>query len=437
MKRNLTFLFFSLVSLFCSVQNVMAQEIMPARLRVTTTPAVTLSQDYQQIGVGESFSLTIKPDTPLLLKASAPGYLSQYRTLRMEPGERKHEIFQLERESIPVLIRTNAPATVLCDGAELGVTPLSTFFVEPRAYRIVLRAVGFQEHTVELNLREGKPRVLDVPLTSDSGTFEVVTNPSGAHVIVNGIDRGVTPCTLERMREGEFKLSLRLTGYKPFTQTLAVTAGERIPLSISLEPLPAGLTVTTLPTSARVYINGTYRGDSDLTLSDLSPAAYTVRVEKVGYAPMTRTIALKSGDAQVEEFRLNAVRGTLSVCTQPASVHVWSEGKKLFTTAPAKVGAFTSARLAVEMIPGTYTLSFKADGYTETERVVTIQPNAQVVLNVKLVFHPNFEVETSAGFYRGVLIKQNATTGDITLETKPGLVRTFTREEIHQARFIQ
>lgn len=412
-----------------------AQEPSPARLRVTCVPAAELSLNHAPQGSGESWNLTISPDVPTLLRLSAPGYRTQWRTVTLGPGDRRHEPFRLEREPIPVLFRANADAIVLCDGAELGTTPLTHFFPEPKTYRVVFRAPGFQEHVFALRLSDGKPHVVDATLLSDSGTLRLTSEPTGARVLINGVEKGITPCCLERIREGEHTLSLRLEGHKPITHTLTLAAGETVPLNFRLERLPAGLTVTTLPEGARVYVDGTYRGDSDLTLTDLPAGSHTLRVELPGYAQETRQVTLASGATQVEEFRLRIVRGTLAVRTQPAAVTVWQGTKRLLATTPAKEGDYTSQRAELSLPPGTYELTFKADGYDDATRKVTIAANATAELNVRLDFAPNFELVTRTDTYRGVLVRQSP-EGNVTLELKPGAYRTFTVEEIVRGRFL-
>ncbi len=413
-----------------------AQEPPPARLRVTCVPAAELSLNHAPQGTGEAWNLTLPPDVPAVLRLSAPGYRTQWRTVTLGPGDRRHEPFRLEREPIPVLFRANAGATVLCDGAELGATPLTHFFPEPKTYRVVFRAPGFQEQVMALRLTDGKPRVVDAALLSDSGTLRLTTEPAGARVLVNGVEKGVTPCTLERIREGEHTLSLRLEGYRPLTHTLTLTAGETAPLTFRLERLPARLTVSTLPEGARVYVDGTFRGEADLTLADLPAGPHTLRVSLPGYAEETRDVTLRSGATQVEEFRLRVVRGTLAVRTQPAAVTVWQGSKRLLATALAKEGDYTSQRAALSLPPGTYELTFRADGYRDALRKVTVSADVTAELNVRLEFAPNFELTTRTETFRGVLTKQSP-EGNITLELKPGTYRTFTAGEIVRGRFLQ
>ncbi len=413
-----------------------AQEPLTARLRITCQPAATLLLNHRPMGMQENWSLTLPPDTPTVLRLSAPGYETQWRTLTLAAGERRHEEFRLEYEPIPVLIRSDTPdTTVLCDGAEIGVTPLAHRFPAPKRYRLVLRSPGHQDLVTALDLSDGKPRVIDGDLRSESGTLVITSTPEGAKLLVNGVEKGVTPCELSRIRAGEHTLTLSLAGHQPITHQVTLSAGERVPLSFPLKPLPTGLTITSTATGARVKINGSYRGNVPLTLKDLLEGNHVIQVSAPGHATETRTVYLKRGATLLEEFALKAVQGSLTVRTQPAAVTILNGKKTIGTTSPEAEGDYTSAPGTFTLGPGKYTLTFRAHGYKDATREVTILPNQEAKLDVRLAFAPDFEVITPEKTFRGVFIRRSP-EGYVTLEIKPGSYRTFSPSHFIEARFL-
>ena len=435
MKRHLAQLLACLLVCF-GIPALRAQDTSFATLRLTSEPVATFTLNNATLKTGLNVTQQVPSDTPLLLKVSAPGYQTQYKRLVLGAGERHHESFKLLREPIPVLFRSNTTATVLCNGAELGTTPFHTFFNEPKTYRIIIRAPGFQEQTLNLNLANGRPRVIDCSLLTESGTVEVSSEPSGAQISINGIERGVTPATLSKLREGKHILRLKLGGYKPVTHTFSISAGDTVPLLLRMERLPSGLSITTLPTGARVYVDGVFRGESDLSVANLPEGAHQIRIEKPGYQEETRFLSLRAGETHVEEFRLNIVRGTLAVRTQPAQVRVYAGKHLLLTTSPAKKDDFTSAVSTLQLPPGRHTLTLKADGYATTERTINISANQTTSLNVRLDFKANFELRTKSATYRGVFVRQTK-DNTTTIELKPGSFRSFKQEEILEQHFLK
>lgn len=75
-----------------------------------------------------------------------------------------------------------------------------------------------------------------------AGSIEVVSDPAGARVYLDGVDTGSdTPCTLEDLPEGYYSLTVQKTGYlSPEEQSVDVTAGTKIPVRFDLEPVPQG-----------------------------------------------------------------------------------------------------------------------------------------------------------------------------------------------------
>ncbi len=69
-----------------------------------------------------------------------------------------------------------------------------------------------------------------VPLTIDS-------RPSGAAVTINGKPSGNTPLTINDLAPGEYRILMAMPGYRNFTTTVRVVAGERVRAAASLTAL--------------------------------------------------------------------------------------------------------------------------------------------------------------------------------------------------------
>lgn len=433
MKRVATLLG---VVLFAFAGTVRAQDLMPATLRITVDPVATIALDHRQCTRSDTFSKSFPNGGDVLIKISEPGYRTEYRTVSLRQGDRHHESFKLKPEPIPVLFRSNTAATVLCNGSELGVTPFYAFFDHARMHRIIFRAEGYQDQVVSLDLSNGRPRVIDRELISDSGTIMVQTIPAGARLLVNGVNRGMTPCTISRIREGKHTLTLSMDGYVKLQHELHVSAGENIPVNLTLERLPSKLMVSTIPSGARVYVDDVYRGESDLTLTDLSEGRHQIRVVAPGYATMTREVQVTAGKQHTEEFELVIVRGRLVVQTAPAVVKVYDGRKLIGTTTPKNAYDFVSEELAMSLAPGAHEITFKADGYAPVTRKVTIDANKTTTIKLRLEFKPDLEVVTSSGIFHGVLTRQNE-RGELTIELEPGKFRTFLPGEIISRKLLK
>ncbi len=67
-----------------------------------------------------------------------------------------------------------------------------------------------------------------------TGGLTVDSRPAGASVAIDGRPSGVTPLTLDGVAPGEHTVSITLAGYRTFTTTVRVVAGERARAAASL-----------------------------------------------------------------------------------------------------------------------------------------------------------------------------------------------------------
>ena len=146
----------------------------------------------------------------------------------------------LKSERGLVLVKTTpAGAAVTCRGSSLGTTPLllTTLPCGP-TYVLELSLNGYQKKRVEVRTADRTPLVCDEELVLDSGLLSCTTDPAGATVLVNGIERGVTPVEVMVPRGGAV-LTFRLDGYQEVEQSVGMSAGERRTLALKLDGRPA------------------------------------------------------------------------------------------------------------------------------------------------------------------------------------------------------
>ena len=70
------------------------------------------------------------------------------------------------------------------------------------------------------------------------GAVQLVTEPPGADIYLNGVHSGTTTSTLliPKVKPGPIELLIILEGYKPFTLNARVKEGENLPLTATLQP---------------------------------------------------------------------------------------------------------------------------------------------------------------------------------------------------------
>lgn len=436
MIRKFEFLFalaFAAVAAF-------AQEVKTIRCEFTSQP------DGANVLVDDE----MRGQTPLTLYNLGPGrhhvrfekqnYESVDEFLLLKEGG----MFQKNAVMNPVkglLLLTSEPAgcDISLDGLSLGKTPrLITSLDAKNVYRILLQKPGYQSRTVEVKFSGRTPLVRHEELILDSGVIEVTSDPEGAEVTVNGQPRGTTPVTVRDVPKGRTTVTLKKHGFDEETREITMVAGDSQTLFVKMNGLPGTMSLSSVPDGARFYVNDQPHGKGPISLTNLKPGEYTIRVEKDGFATATKTVSLENGGAIVEEFRLENVMGRIEVRTIPAGAQVLLDGSVVGTTKSKDSDAEASDVFAIENVrEGEHTILVRCDGYADVTKHPIVENQKTQSLNIRLkrVFTPDVEIVTDSGTYRGVLISKTPT--GVEVEVSLGINRTFQHSEIRKLNFLK
>lgn len=341
-----------------------------------------------------------------------------------------------------LLLVTSEPsgAEITRDGVSLGVTPrLITILEIGELHRLTLAKTGYQSKRVDVRFLNGRePVVLNEKLVLDSGLLEINSDPVGASVVVNGIDRGKTPLSLTGIPKGLVSVVFQHEGFKTETRELSMHAGEVQNLYLKMNPLAGTLQLISVPDGGRFYINDIFRGKSPLVLTGIEPGNYNIKVELDGFAPIAKEIVVANGASVSEEFRLANIMGRLEVRTLPAGAQVFIDGKLIGMTKQlgGETDGFSEILPIESLVEGEHVLIVKKEGYADSTRHPKIQNSKTSKANVTMrrVFTPNVEIKTPTGTYRGVYV--SADQDQVMVEVKMGIQRGFAKSDIIKMTFL-
>ena len=197
--------------------------------------------------------------------------------------------------------------------------------------------------------------------TTKDGTLIMSTNPPGAKLFVDGVERGVTPLTVT-LKPGAHALELRGDG-PPRLMPITMTAGAQVSQYIEL---PKGastsgqLQVRTEPAGAKVSIDGLPRGTSPVTVAELTPGEHAVLLES-DHGSVKQIVTIEAGITASLMVPLGAadgapVSGWIAV-TAPADVQVF-ENKRLLGTSQSDRLMVSAGRHDIEIV--NETLGYRA-----------------------------------------------------------------------------
>ena len=298
-----------------------------------------------------------------LLQAEKEGYRALSREIEIT---RDGSSYSFAMEKLPGLIDlTSEPlgATVLIDGDPLGETPLYGEEISAG-----LRTVRFEherylpeERTVEIE-GFGKHSSLAVTLDPAWAVYSIETDPQGATVAVDGIEKGQTPLELELVA-GRRELLFTRAEHTPLTVELDVAAGQDQTLPVyRLELAPASLKLSSNPAGATVTAGGAYQGRTPVELSLPAKTSHQLRFSAAGYKDATRKLTLDPAEEHELDVTLEPEYGTVFITATPANATLVIDGK-----------ARDKANGRFRLTTRAHTLSLKAEGYQTSTRTITPQ----------------------------------------------------------------
>ena len=308
-------------------------------------------------------TFTANPGTHKL-KLSLSGYKTKIITFTLNSGERRTFNYTLQRIVQYGTLKVNSNpqgAKVYIDGTYKGTTPLTISRVRAGTHQIKVKMAGYETWMENVYVSpNGISQVYATLTPVPVGTVTVNTVPSGASVYLDGILRGQSPVTFTA-NPGTHKLKLSLSGYKTKIITFTLNSGERRTFNYTLQRIVqyGTLKVNSNPQGAKVYIDGTYKGTTPLTISRVRAGTHEIKVKMSGYELWVENVYIDPN--QRTEIYASLVP---SVVYGDLVVSSGIPGSKVFLNGTYKGKISSNGKLTItDIIPGNYELTVIMDGY--------------------------------------------------------------------------
>ena len=211
-----------------------------------------------------------------------------------------------------VLIVETSPAdgaAVYVDGDRYGQTPMTLYGALPAGkHSLRIDHPRYRTVTEDIIVVPGKTLKIKKTLIPAFAAISVSTDPVSADVFIDGKPLGTAPLTYDRIPvEEEITLSLRHVETETMSVPLKLKKNETRPINIVLPEKPALFSVFSFPSEADIFIDRKRIGTTPLRDYPLSRGSHTYTVEKNGYEPVTRSLAVKGGTKINETAELKAL----------------------------------------------------------------------------------------------------------------------------------
>jgi hypothetical protein len=285
-------------------------------------------------------------------------------------------------------------AVVYLDGRAWQYTPATFTSVSTGAdHTVQVSMAGYQTYTTTVFVPVGivtmPLNVNLVPVSPQTGSLSITSDPGGADIYIDGSYRGPAPAVVPGLAPGSHTVRLQKAGYDEYISAVTIYAGQRTPLQVTFSPSPphvGSIEVNSDPAGASLFLDGHYMGltpaAESFDLTSITPGLHTVQLTLEDYQTYTRTVQVIAGGVMTIRAQLSPV---------PPGPVKDTTGEIVVTSTPAGANIFLDnvfrgiSPLTLADVPdGSHVVMVRMDGYTDQTQAVTVTGTAvsQVIVGL-------------------------------------------------------
>ncbi|HJJ36038.1 MAG TPA: PEGA domain-containing protein [Methanocorpusculum sp.] len=280
-----------------------------------------------------------------------------------------------------------------------------------------------------------------------TGTVDIASNPSGANVKIDGSYYGVTPFVTS-LSPGSHTVTLSKSGYSSYSTSVYVKSNEVTYIDATLSSTSGYIAVSSYPKGASVYIDGSYVGETDCTVS-ASTGTHSITITKSGYGSYGSKINVVSGQVSTVSAVLpeSTQKGYVEVASSPAGASVYIDGGYVGIT-PSNgyldAGSYsTSGSHSIQLrLAGyeTYSSSFTTSTTSTVVIAPTLTPDKSTKGTIHVTSSPVGATVTVDGTYYGTtpISVPNLNPGSHTVKVSAaGYVDSIQTVSVNAGQYVE
>ncbi len=265
-------------------------------------------------------------------------------------------------------------AQAYVDGTVVGNTPIENLEILPGLHKIEIRAENYQNFQTDVNV-QGCDKFQEFNMAMLPGWSDITVSsvPLDANVLIDGKFFGNTPLHIQ-LSPGSYLLEISSDLFKTWKHRLNVKPNEPQEIrDVRLHPADGKLTINTKPAGANIIIDGTFVGQTPLTLDIFPDKPHVVQISKAGYEKTNRNVQVASAKSKPLNVNLKPRQGIVRLSVEPPDTELIIDGKS-WGVVPKKINL-----IAVE-----HKLEFNKKGFHPYRIHITPQPGFPKQLKVTL-----------------------------------------------------
>jgi len=206
------------------------------------------------------------------------------------------------------------------------------------------------------------------------GYIEVNSLPeSGAKVIIDDNEVGITPYKSGQMASGEYNVQVVKAMYKQSSKIVRVIDGNTTEVSLAMQPNFAEITLTTDSESA-IYLDEKMVGKGKWT-GRVQAGSHIVEVKKENHRDVKRTIIVEaSKNDNIVIDNPIPICGSLNITSEPLDATIYLDNKEVGKT----------PKILTQVLIGSHTIRIEKSGYSSFAKEINVKEGVMSEVEGKL-----------------------------------------------------
>ncbi|MFH1729818.1 MAG: PEGA domain-containing protein [Pseudomonadota bacterium] len=268
-------------------------------------------------------------------------------------------------------------ASVFLDETSMGVTPFTSSRLVSGKYKLRLQKPLYHTLEKEIIVEDTKHVIEEFDLKPAFGIINIESLPEGATILIDGVEKGITPFEQLTLISGSHQIILRKDLHLEYNRDIDIQDGQTKNFKGILEPNYGVLKIDAEPIKANCYINGEMIGVTPLENYKVSPGTITVKLlpEQSYYKEYSEIIDIGRGDYKIIKPKLEELKGDLIISSTPQGANIYIDGEYKGHT-PQRV----SNLLAKE-----YKIELKKEGHIKWETEIEVEDKDTLNVDGELI----------------------------------------------------
>ena len=237
-------------------------------------------------------------------------------------------------------------AKVFVDGDYIGVSPVKTDKLKSGSHTVMVMKDMYKMKEQSFTVTDGQTTNANLTMSANFVTLTINTD-ADADIYVDEDYKGRGRWT-GRVSEGLHNLEARKQNHRSSKTSVDLVLGENKTIALEApQPISGSIDVNSSPMSAEIYIDGKHYGQTPNYINEILIGTHTLKLEKNGCAPITKTITIKENETLTVNEKLQTGK-EITIKTDKSGDKVYVDGNYAGLSPVTTTVAFGSHNIKAE-----------------------------------------------------------------------------------------